>query len=363
MAYLSFNQLFLFLTAFASTATTQQLLRVADGVHDTLELGNGFAISQHSDQLVIEQGEREIWSTVPEKPFIGASAGNDSVTGSNGAFNITEVDTDRCQDQTVSSLSNVSWDGTVTGSAAQVAGELLNCGEASTLYTLTFWVPSDLSDRVAFYLNVDQSSDASRPLKKLYFSFTSHSGEDFYGLGAQASFASLKGQSIPVFTREQGVGRGDEPITSIENENGSFSGGDHFTTYTAIPSYISTDGNVFYLSEKSTGYSNFDFTEADAVTLRYDSLSVDGTFLRADDMFAAVEKLTAYTGRQPHVPEWVDSGAVLGIQGGQDKVNRIVEQGLEIDCPIVGVWLQDWVGTHSQVRHPQQAFIILRIWD
>lgn len=38
----------------------------------------------------------------------------------------------------------------------------------------------------------------------------------------------------------------------------------------------------------------------------------------------------------------INSGAVLGIQGGQDKVNRIVEQGLKQSCPIAAVWLQDW---------------------
>lgn len=115
-----------------------------------------------------------------------------------------------------------------------------------------------------------------------------------------------------------------------------------FTTYTAIPQYISTDGRVFYLSEKSTGYANFDFTAADAVTVRYDSLSVDGQIMRADDMFGAVEMLTAYTGHMPALPDWVHEGAILGIQGGQTKVNRIVEQGLDLNCPIAGVWLQDW---------------------
>jgi alpha-glucosidase (family GH31 glycosyl hydrolase) len=147
------------------------------------------------------------------------------------------------------------------------------------------------------------------------------------------------------------VGKGDEPITSILNANNSITGGSQFTSYTAVSSYISTDANVFYLSEQSTGYANFDFTQSDEVTIRYDSLSVDGAFTQADNLLDAIEVLTAYTGRMPALPKWVDNGAILGIQGGQDKVNRIVEQGLseEINAPIAGVWLQDWCGTHSQV--------------
>lgn len=324
------------LAALAVPTTAQQLLDRSNHTDNEWEIGNGFTLSRASGRLSITQNETDIWSTVSGQPFVSASAGNDSVTGSNGAFEITEVDEDRCQDQTISSIDTVPWDGSSTGSAAQVSGFLLNCGDASTDFTLTFWVPSELSDRVHFYLNIDQSSNPDQPLTKLYLSFTSHEDEDFYGFGGQASFASLKGQSVPVFTREQGVGRGDQPVTDIENANGSFAGGDQFTTYTAIPSYITTDGNVFYLSERSTGYANFDLTDPKTVTVRYDSLSVDGAFMRGGDMFQAVEKLTAYAGRQPHLPEWADHGAVLGIQGGEEKVNGIVEQGIEIDCPIAG---------------------------
>lgn len=297
---------------------------------------------------------------MPGAPFISASAGNDSVVGSSGAFTITEVDQDTCLDQNVTSIELVDWDGTVTGKAVQISGHLLSCGSSSAPYALAFWVPSDLSDRVAFYLDIS-STDSERPLKKLFFRYSSSASEDVYGLGGQASFASLKNQSIPVFSREQGEGRGDEPVTSIKNANGSFAGGDHYTTYTAIPSYISTDGKVVYLSEKSTGYANFDFTKPDQIVIRYDSLSVDGAFTRAENMFDAIEALTAYTGRMPALPEWVDNGAILGIQGGQDKVNRIVEQGLsgDINCPIAGVWLQDWCGTHPQAG----PFVnISRLW-
>lgn len=132
-----------------------------------------------------------------------------------------------------------------------------------------------------------------------------------------------------------------------QDRNGTFSGGDRFTTYTAIPSYVSTDGNVFYLDTDSTALSFFDFRKPDAVTLRYDALQVTGAFVKAADMFEAVERLTEYTGRMPTLPDWVDSGAILGIQGGQDKVNGIVQHGLELDCPIAGVWLQDWSGTRK----------------
>ena len=324
---------------------------VTSGVEtQTWRLSDSFTLfwDSHLGQLLVTQDEQDIWSTVPRSTFVSASAGNDSVIGSNGNFNITQVDEDLCQGQNVTQIQSVPWQGTVTGSAVTVSGSLLDCGSVSLPYALTLSVPANLTDRVAFYLDVQQPSGVSQTYTKLYLQYQSESAEDFYGLGAQASFASLKNQSIPIFSREGGVGRGDEPVTSLENANGSFAGGDKVTTYTAIPQYITTEGRVFYLSEKSTAYANFDLTQPDAITVRYDSLAVDGQVMRASDMFGAVEMLTAYTGRMPPLPVWVDTGAILGIQGGQDKVNNIVEQGLNISCPIAGVWLQDWCGTHSQ---------------
>lgn len=310
------------------------------------DLGSGFKLSNSLRGMQISSQGQNIFST--SLPFLSASGGNDLVIGSSGAFNITQVDVNTCQDQSISSIQTIPWQGTSTGSAVRVSGDLLHCGGINAPYTATFWVPETLADRVAFYLDVSSSSTTADSLKKLYFRFDSHAGEDFYGLGAQASFGSLKGHGVPIFSREQGVGRGDQPVTGYENENGTFSGGNRFTTYTAIPSYISTDGNVFYLSEKSTAYANFDFKQPGLVSVRYDSLSVDGMFTRTSSMFDAVEKLSDYTGRMPALPSWVHNGAILGIQGGQAKVKRIVEQGLDLDCPIAGVWLQDWCGTHSQ---------------
>ena len=78
------------------------------------------------------------------------------------------------------------------------------------------------------------------------------------------------------------------------------------------------------------------------MTVRYNGLSVQGQFLIAEDMLDAVGKVTDYTGKMPALPEWVDSGAILGIQGGEDKVKDVIDAGIKADCPIAGVWLQDW---------------------
>lgn len=306
-------------------------------------LGNGFSLTvdEGTNHLSVAQGGRTIWETISRRPFLSASAGIDQVVDSSGNFNITQVDRNKCIDQQITEVSRIPWRGADSDHAIAVRGILPGCGSETARFSVALYVPAELPDRVAF--DIDVSPDASRDaLTKLFFTYSSSPSEDFYGLGGQASFASLKNQSVPIFSREQGVGRGDQPTTRLEDEDSYFAGGNTFTTYSAVPQYISSDARVFHLSQESTAYTTFDFRAPDAVTVRYAALHVNGYLMQANNMLDAVTMLTQYTGRMPELPHWVDTGAVLGIQGGQQKVNSIVSQGLELDCPIAAVWLQDW---------------------
>lgn len=82
--------------------------------------------------------------------------------------------------------------------------------------------------------------------------------------------------------------------------------------------------------------------------MRYNALTVDGYFMEAKDMLNSISMLTEYTGRMPALPKWVDTGTILGIQGSESKVKRIIKKGIKLECPVAAVWLQDWSGTHSQ---------------
>lgn len=328
------RSLSLFLWALSSSAFAAQ---------GPWDLGKGFelAVDDAANRVSITQNGRRIWETVPGQNFVSASGGEDIVTAANGNFKIEEVDYHKCTGQETTSVEQRSWNGTVNGHAAVIQGNLTECGDATVPFSVAFWVPSQFPDRIAFNAQVNggSSSDAAT---KLFLTYGSSASEDFYGLGGQASFASLKNQSVPIFSREQGVGRGDQPTTDLNSEDGFFAGGDHFTTYSAIPQYISSHSRVFFLTEQSTAYTTFDFTEANAVTVRYDAPSVDGYLMQAESMLDGITMVTDYTGKMPVLPRWVDSGAVVGIQGGQDKVNKVVERGLSQGCPIAGVWLQDW---------------------
>lgn len=222
-----------------------------------------------------------------------------------GNFKITDVDHKKCTGQRISRVTRSAWNGSANNQAAVVHTTLSGCGNVTA--SAAFYVPAELPDRIAFHINVDPGTKTD-PVTKLFFTYRSSPSEDFYGLGGQASFASLKNTSVPIFSREQGVGRGDQPTTRLEDKDSFFAGGDHFTTYHAIPQYISSNARVFHLAQESTAYVNFDFTNPQAVTVRYAALKVDGYFMQASSMLDGISMLTEYTGKMPELPRWVDTG-------------------------------------------------------
>lgn len=197
------------------------------------------------DTISLLNANETVWSSALTWPIISASHGEDIVESSDGAFNITNVDKNKCQGQNITGIDISPLEKANSSTSIIISGHLLDCGTETAPYSLKLWLPEGLPNRVSFRVEVDDNSTSNTTLNKVFLELPSTQHEGIYGLGAQASFGSLKNQTVPVFTREQGVGRGDEPITSLQNEGGEFHGGDEYTTYTANPSYITTNGGLF----------------------------------------------------------------------------------------------------------------------
>jgi alpha-glucosidase len=76
---------------------------------------------------------------------------------------------------------------------------------------------------------------------------------------------NLKGHRVPVLTREQGIGRGLEPLSTLVNKSDPHASGDTWTTYTSVP-YITTSENRGLLIE-TTHVSVFDFTNPNLIDI------------------------------------------------------------------------------------------------
>lgn len=125
-----------------------------------------------------------------------------------------------------------------------------------------------------------------------------------YGCGEQMSYFDLRGRHFPLRSSEPGVGRDKTTYVTWRSdvENGG-AGGDYYNTNYPQPTYVSS--RHYYLHMDTTAYGDFDFRNP-----RYHELqcwNVPG-FIRieaAPTFVELLEKLTAFLGRQPELPEWI----------------------------------------------------------
>lgn len=65
--------------------------------------------------------------------------------------------------------------------------------------------------------NVVMKKAAYPDFNRICITYSSEKSERFYGFGEQFSHMDLKGKRVPIFVQEQGIGRGDQPITFAAN--------------------------------------------------------------------------------------------------------------------------------------------------
>lgn len=163
--------------------------------------------------------------------------------------------------------------------------------------------------------------------------------EGVHGLGAQFAPFDLRGRHVTLVTREQGVGRGREPLTTLaELTNGA--GGSATTTYAPVPSLV---------TDRFRGV-DLDHDVVSEVDLRDGRLDL-GVWSRTLRVRVRVGDrpttlLAQRTDRMAAPPEWALRGGILGVQGGTDAVRRKIAGFLDRGdaAPLSGVWIQDWVG-------------------
>ncbi|OEL24209.1 Sulfoquinovosidase [Dichanthelium oligosanthes] len=198
-------------------------------------------------------------------------------------------------------------------------------------------------EEVSALLSAPERAEA-RPeeFNRVFVTYASSRDERFYGFGEQFSRMEFKGKRVPVLVQEQGIGRGDQPITFAANLVSYRSGGNWSTTYAPSPFYMTSKMRSLYL--EGYDYSIFDLTKPDRVQIQIYGNSVQGRILDGDSPTQLLTSYTESTGRPPVLPRWITSGAVVGMQGGTDTVRRVWNQLQEYDVPVSAFWLQDWVG-------------------
>lgn len=182
---------------------------------------------------------------------------------------------------------------------------------------------------------------ASGAADRLTLDFVTAADDVLWGGGEQMSYLALNGRRFPVWTSEPGVGREPgTPLTDMASADGSFAGGDYWTTNYPEPTVLCSAG--WALSLANAEYCEIDCTEPGR--LRIHVWSGKATM----DLFAGApadlaRQLGDRFGPRQALPDWALGGAVVGLKQGAASLERL-EALVEAGAAVSGLWCEDWVG-------------------
>ncbi len=168
--------------------------------------------------------------------------------------------------------------------------------------------------------------------------------EGVHGCGAQFTDFDLRGQALLLVTREQGVGRGTQPLTMLAEVTQGV-GGSVTSTYAPMPALV-TD------SFRGLSWTNDEVAQVDLRTTNRLDVQVWTQRLQArldlaDDPPTLLHQQGLRQGKMQPPPRWTGDGAIVGLQGGTDEVRRKVAALTAQGAAIAGVWLRDWTGQRT----------------
>jgi alpha-glucosidase len=185
------------------------------------------------------------------------------------------------------------------------------------------------------------SITALTPHDRMTVDFRCAAQDVLWGGGEQMSYLALNGRRFPIWTSEPGVGREPgTPLTDMASADGSFAGGDYWTTNYPEPTVLCSAG--WALSLANAEYCEIDCTVAGRLRVHVWSSEV------AIDLFEGApaeltRQLGARFGARQALPEWALGGAVVGLKQGEASFDRL-EALIEAGAAVSGLWCEDWVG-------------------
>ncbi|HMY10305.1 MAG TPA: alpha-glucosidase [Turneriella sp.] len=255
--------------------------------------------------------------------FLSARVATDAVRERLASYKMHEVVREHCELQRISA-------GEASTAAINLAAEL-SCSGTRAAIEISF---TQAADHVALKI---RPRDAR--FNRLLFSFMAEEGERVFGGGEQFTHLDLRGRRIPMLSEEQGIGRGAQPITIGANLTAG-AGGRDVTTYAPVPFFMTSAFRSFETSQ--TAYQLWDFKSDHYCVEIWDNY-LELRFSTAFAYGELMKRYTARSGRMQPLPEWA-SGTILGVQGGKDKVEQVLNAALKAGNPVTAIWIQDWVG-------------------
>ncbi len=176
-----------------------------------------------------------------------------------------------------------------------------------------------------------------------YFKITWHiplfENEDVYGGGEQFSFANVKGKKIPFIVEEQGIGRGDQPISSITRLAGA--SGDKTSTFMPIANFVTSGKRTICTGDNTFSFQSIDFSK--------NNYAHWSQYLNEQEsnstIFIKLPKKNTWNLVKNFEPQPAFMfKTILGLQGGTDTVLQKLKILKDAGLKPSALWIQDWCG-------------------
>ncbi len=223
----------------------------------------------------------------------------------------------------------------------RVDGSVVTVGSGSTeLATLTFSTPEagHLVVELAAPPGVDPgAADPSRAVR-LSWGFACDADDHFAGFGAQTWDADHRGQSVPTFVAEGGIGKSTtDDFTGLWMLQGQ-----RHSSHAPIPQYLSRRGYIATLESDRNATFALCSEREDAARLELD-LPAKLHVFDGPTPPEAIERATATFGR-PRTPPRVAFAPWLDAVFGSDNVRRVAQKLRDENIPVSVIWTEDWRG-------------------
>ena len=300
-------------------------VRVLENVSAKGELGSEVYYKIEDKTLTVFNDKFSFVEFPVDRSFLTVAKGTAKIDYNLAAFKFKDKYSTVCRNQSIDKIDKIQ-------NGIKISG-ILHDKDCYVKYEIDLVA----ENKQSLNFNVTLSEKSYNRISLVYRSVKE---EQFFGFGEQYTHFNMKGKKPFIFTEEQGIGRGDQPITFGANLTQG-AGGNEYTSYAPMPHYITTNNRSVYF--ENSAYSKFNFENEEYVKVLFWENNLKGTIWVSDKPLELIEMYTAKTGRYQGLPDWA-YGTWLGLQGGTDKVKKIIKEAKLAGNPVTALWIQDWVG-------------------
>lgn len=173
------------------------------------------------------------------------------------------------------------------------------------------------------------------------FSFACAANDHFGGLGAQTHDVDHRGQIVPLWVSEQGIGKtDDDELPAVWQVTGR-----RHTTHVPQPAMVTSRGTALVLD--SYAYAEFDLCASDEQRVSFESWEPTGALVvhlfDGPSPLEALSRMSEHLGRPRTPPPWIFAPWNDAIFGS-DEVRAFAHFLRDNEIPSSAIWSEDWRG-------------------